>query len=331
MTRPDYIARGGDLVMSQPLALHGATMYSFLIGADLGALRRMCETQLDPVANGAFVYRPLLPMAAVVCADITRSWSLTPPDSEKGWMAERDFGIWVPLAAGTEDAEGRFHVDRIGWYLPYVFVDNVAAMVTGRDVYGFFKQTAALAMPPSPTSEGSFTTDALVIERFSPESTASTVRLLEVTPADGHGAPAPAGGRPWGSALEALEAMLGDLRRLFFDVEHAGPLPVPSWELVKTLLADAIHGLVPMIFLKQLRDVEDPTKACYQAVIEAPSKLQAWHGGGLVHPHDVTILPCDSHPIARDLGLAGATVRAELGFWTQMDFVMEAGKVVAER
>ena len=70
---------------------------------------------------------------------------------------------------------------------------------------------------------------------------------------------------------------------------------------------------------------------CYQAVIEAPSHLQRWHGGGFTNPHDITITPADSHPIVAECGLAGSQLRAELGFWTQMDFVMQPGVVVAER
>ncbi|MCA9677580.1 MAG: hypothetical protein H6708_26645 [Kofleriaceae bacterium] len=326
MTTPEYIQRGGDLVMAQPLELKDATMYSFLVGADLDALTKICDAQLNAVTGGATVYKPMLPMATVVCADIAKSYSLTPPDSTKGWMAERDFGIWVPLVAGTMDG-GTFKPDRLVWYLPYVFVDNVAAMVTGRDVFGFFKQTATLTMPATPTTEGAFTADALVIQTFSPDAQAQTLQLLEVTSTAG--VPSPGGG--WTSPVKAIEALLGDLKRLFFDVVDTALLPLSDWKMVETLLKDAVEGLVPMVFLKQYRDATDPGRACYQAVIEAPAKLQAWHDGGLCHPHDVVITPCDSHPIVAECGLAGPTVRSELGFWTRIDFVMEAGQVIAQR
>lgn len=125
MTRPEYIARGGDLVMAPPLKLDGATMYSFVVPADLAALQAICDQQLNVVA-GAGTYKPLLPMVAIVCANITDSYSTVPPDSEKGWMSERDFGVWIPVVRDG----------KIGWYLPYVFVDNVAAMLTGREGSG---------------------------------------------------------------------------------------------------------------------------------------------------------------------------------------------------
>jgi hypothetical protein len=108
-------------------------------------------------------------------------------------------------------------------------------------------------------------------------------------------------------------------------------MPISTWELLKNGLAEAITGNVPMVFLKQFRDATDPTKACYQAVIEAPAHLQKWYGGGFVKPHDIAITPADSHPIAAECGLAGANIRSDVGFWTQMDFIMQPGKVVAER
>lgn len=312
--RPEYISRGGDLVMAPPLELNGATMYSFCVGADIAALQKICDEQLNAVA-GPGTYKPLLPLVAIVCADISDSFSTVPPDSEKGWMSERDFGVWIPVVRG----------DTIGWYLPYVFVDNVAAMVTGREVFGFFKQTATLMMPPSPSEPGVFSVDALVIAQFSPESQAQVLRLMTLTSAQA--APAPPGSwagdikRAFEDVFEKVKDVVGDLRGM----------PISTWELLKNGFSELVTGNVPMVFLKQFRDASDPKKACYQAIIEAPAHLAKLHDGWFCHPHDITIVPVDSHPIVSECGLASGTLRADLAFWCKMDFVMEAGKVIAER
>jgi uncharacterized protein with NAD-binding domain and iron-sulfur cluster len=318
--RPDYIRRGGDLVMAQPLALSGATMYSFLVDADPVALSRMIDTQLNAVsAASGTIYKPLCGMAAIVCADITKSFSQTPPDAEKGWMSERDFGVWIPVVAGSGTP---WKPDRIGWYLPYVFVDNVAALVTGREVYGFFKQTATLAMPPKPGAPGLFSIDALVIPKYSPRSQAENLRLMTITATEQGGAPPSA----WTDVRTAGEAILHEMERMFVRPGNTAGW----WDLVKNLFEDLETGNVPLVFLKQFRDVVDPSKACYQAVIEAPSHLQKFYGGWFTPPHDIAITPCDSHPIVAECGLAGPSLRSNLGFWCQMDFVMEPGKVIAE-
>jgi len=298
--------------MAAPLQLNGATMYSFCVGADLAALTKVVDEQLNVVA-GAGTYKVLVPMVAIVCADIADSFSTVPPDSEKGWMAERDFGLWIPVVRGTT----------IGWYLPYVFVDNVAAMVTGREVFGFFKQTATLAMPPSPKEPGVFSVDALAIQTFSPESEAQVMRLMTMTSAES--GPPPQGS--WaGDVKKAFEDVFSAVKAMIGDVKG---MPISTWELLKDGLKEAITGNVPMVFLKQFRDATDPTKACYQAVIEAPAHLAKLHDGWFAHPHDITIVPADSHPIAAECGLASGTLRSGLAFWCKMDFVMEAGVVVA--
>ncbi|MGN6107184.1 MAG: hypothetical protein ACTHU0_18900 [Kofleriaceae bacterium] len=326
MTRPDYIARGGDLVMSPALELQSTTMYSFVVPADLAALTRICDQQLNAVTGGSVIYKPLLPMVSIVCADVAKSYSTTPPDSEKGWMSERDFGIWIPVVAGKME-HGIWKPGRISWYLPYVFVDNVAAMVTGREVYGFFKQTAELTMPASPSSSDPFGIDALVIEKFSPSSEAQVARLMTLTTAEASAAPEPPSG-PWGDARQALEAVLPALQQLHAGAQNAA---ISDWDLLKNLLEDLLTLDVPLVFLKQFRDAGEPAKACYQAVIEAPAHLQRWYGGWFTHPHDVAITPCDSHPIVAECGLSGPQLRANLGFWCKMDFVMQPGRVVAER
>lgn len=298
--------------MAAPLQLNDATMYSFCVGADFAQLQAVVDQQLNAVA-GPGTYKALLPMVAIVCADIADSFSQVPPDSEKGWMSERDFGIWIPVVRGTT----------IGWYLPYVFVDNVAAMVTGREVFGFFKQTANLMMPPSPKDPGAFSVDALVIATYSPESQAQVLRLMTLTTTEA--APAPAGS--WaGDVKKAFEDVFSAVKTMIGDVKE---MPISTWELLKNGLEEAITGNVPMVFLKQFRDATDPTKACYQAVIEAPAHLAKLHDGWFAHPHDITIVPVDSHPIVAECGLASGSLRSALAFWCKMDFVMEAGVVVA--
>jgi uncharacterized protein with NAD-binding domain and iron-sulfur cluster len=302
-----YISRGGDLVMAAPLQLRGATMYSFLLDADLATLQRLVDSQLNAVA-GPGTYSPLGAFVSVVCADITDSYSTYPPDRAKGWMSERDFGVWVPVVRDG----------KIGWYLPYVFVDNVAAMLTGREVFGFFKQQAVLAMPPNPRAPGMFSIDALAIPQFAASSQAENVRLLTMTAVGGAMA-APAGS--WGSLREAAEAVKASTNAL-----HTG---MSWWQLAKNVVEMLATGDVPMVFLKQFRDVRSPDQACYQAVIEAPSHLDHWYDGWFASPHDITIAPCDSHPIAAECGLGAGPWRSNVGFWCRMDFTMETGTVIA--
>ncbi len=269
--------------MLPPLALQGATMYSFTCIADQAALQAMVDAQLNAVA-GAGTYTVLGPFLAIVCADIAKSFSTTPPDSQKGWMSERDFGVWVPVvrASTTRGAT-------MLWYLPYVFVDNVAAMVTGRDVFGFFKQTATLAMPPSPQAGGAFTVDALVIERYDPASQAQVVRLMTLAPPLGGPIGTTSGPGSWATAQDAgnaLSNMLG--------TTGAGGVSVS--DLLKAIGAQLASGNIPMVFLKQIRGCTAAADAAYQAVVEAPAHVDRWTGGWFATRHQISILPVRQPP-----------------------------------
>jgi hypothetical protein len=321
---PDYISRGGDIVLAPPLLLRDTTMYSFLVSADLRALTRLVDAQLNAVsAASGLVYKPVLPLAAIVCAGSSDSSSQTPPDSDKGWMGERDFGIWIPVVAGTMEG-GVWIPRRILWYLPYVFVDNVAAMATGREVYGFFKQIAALAMPPSPLARGMFAIDTLVIPTFTPASQAEVLRLMTITSTEDRAAPT----GTWATVEEAAAALWAETKRRFFDGQDG--LPILEWTVIEDLLEGLLSGDVPIVFLKQFRDAGVAAKACYQAIVEAPAHLQRLYAGWFTHPHDIAITQVDSHPIVAECGFAGAQLRSEFGFWVHMDFVMQPGTVVAQ-
>jgi hypothetical protein len=321
-SKPRYAERGGEICIRQPLRMTRTTMYAWLLEADWGALQRMCDVAFNRVSGGALEYRPLLPVAMLVAADIGRGQSLDPVDERKGWMSERDMGFWVPVARGRQRGPV-FEIDAIAWYHPYLFVDNVAALVTGRETYGFHKESATCVIPRGAADPGFYSVTTLVIPTFTPETEGLVTELYRVTRTDG-GLRGDLDGA-WHSAAEAFVEIERWLRGRF---AGRADFPWPSWELIASLLKDLTEGIVPMAFLKQFRDIADPTVACYQAIVEAPSKLVAWHGGGLLGEHTLTLQQFESHPIVAELGLAGPKLPTGLGFWTRFDFDLGTGKVL---
>ena len=132
----------------------------------------------------------------------------------------------------------------------------------------------------------------------------------------------------WADVRTAATALYDGIKARFFD--GARDLPISAWDLIKNLLEDLVTRDVPMVFLKQFRDCEAAATACYQAVVEAPAHLDAFHAGWFTAPHDVVIADVASHPIVRECGFAGAQLRADLGFWCTIDFTMQPGRVIAQ-
>lgn len=319
MSRPRYVERGGDMSVRQPIVCDRTRLYSWLVDADWDALVALCDQAFKDPSDGAVVIRPIMPAVAVVSAEIARGYSQDPVDGHKGWSRERDLGFWIPVARGRLDDDD-FEIEQIGWYLPYLFIDSPAAVIVGRETYGFAKSFARCTMPAADGDPSLFRVDTQLMKTFTAATEAQVAELYRLERADGGvlGALSTSAGSFAEMVLEASAR----LARHFVGRSH---LPVPTWQLVKNLYASLKDGLVPMFFLRQFRDVAAPDRACYQAIIEAACDITAWRGGGFLDEHVLTIQDVASHPLARDLGLAPGPLETGFGIWADFDFVVGLG------
>lgn len=289
----EYVELPGEIVLRQPIALTGATMMCWLLDADLSKLQALCSKAFTTPSGGKVKVEPLLPMVMLVCANIDRGQSTDPVDHAKGGMAERDFGFWVPVTVNGA----------IAWYQPYLFIDNEAAFVVGRETYGFRKYSATTAWPEKDEPSYYFV-DTLVIDKFSPTATGGIAQL-------------------WSLVAEGVR---GELLHELETVEDLLAHPkLPRWKTLESALRDAIKGQVPMVFLRQFRDIANASRAAYQSIVSAPCQLTKFSGAGLARPHSLTIVPVDSHPIVSQLGLTGQTIDTGWGVWCAIDFTMADG------
>ena len=83
-----------------------------------------------------------------------------------------------------------------------------------------------------------------------------------------------------------------------------------------------------LVFLKQFRDASCPTKACYQALVEAPLAV---HPPGATYEElerelfEITVADWASHPIATELGIAPANQQPQLAFRASFGFDIKLG------
>lgn len=309
-----YVELPGEIVLRQPIALSDAMMYAWPLEADLAHLQALCDQVFNVPSGGAVMYRPLLPVAMLVCAQIGRGQSTDPIDHAKGWMAERDLGFWVPLVRGKL-VDGAFHAEALVWYQPYLFIDNEAALVVGRETYGFRKYAANIQFPASPSDRAAYVVETLIIPTFGPNQQGVVRELWRAEAEGARGELASV----FGSLRELVEHVVPHLRARF---EGRGEL---TWALIEALIRDMIEGLVPMVFLRQFRDLAHADQAAFQDIVEAPCQLDHFHGAGIARPHQLTIQYADSHPIVRQLGLAGSQIDLGLGLWLHIDFTMANG------
>ena len=312
---PSYVEdRGGDPSW-QPFACNRTQMYGFFVEADAAALQNLIDRCLNNPTHGACDYRVLSRHVLVTFADTNHLTPTTPP--APGWVPERSASIWVFTAAVKREL-GITVAERLAVFPAYVFVDIGWSLVTGREVYGFPKQDGPIVLPAWKETKGRMTATTMVLPVFRPDEEACTDVVLAVDRVGDGTAPA----ATWTTLDEAAHFILARFQ------EGADTI-LPGLGFLENLLQLALHRDVPCVFLKQFRDIADGTRACYQAVTEAPMHVTGLHEGGLLRgTFQVTTVDYASCRIMRDLGLTTTTVPATAAFYLDFDFTSEQGREV---
>jgi hypothetical protein len=344
-------------VWRPPYRARNARVLGFVLECDPHAVDSLLQRDLVEPAGGAVDYRCAQPSMVVMFAAIERLTSAQSPDSLRGYLPELEVSVWC-LAADV--ATG----NRLVWYLPYVFVDSGQAAASGREVYGYPKQVAVFkpSNPQKLIEGGAARASGMAIKHYGEKATAELLPMISVQgPAADIGKAIAAGADAFteltdgfGLNLEVNETLpFGPGPRASAAITPVGATPpqgspptVPSWavrRVLNTLFGrdligtpkDLIGDMVDnptLVFLKQFRDATCPTKACYQAIVEAQLAVNPLGAGYWAldhHGFEVTIANWDSHPIATELGVATAMpLKPQAAFRAELDFDIQLGHEV---
>jgi len=320
MALPPYISdRGhGEISFSVPLKISGVTSWGFLIKANAAALQALVDDQLNRASAGAITYSVV---AIAGQAYLIHAWlnaeHCTSTSELIGWLPDRESAFLVPL---LQRRAGQI-LPQLKMWVPYLLIDQQSGMVTGREVWGYRKSLATINVPAQPAGTTGFSADTTIFRRFSPDTRGEVATLLRVTPRATVTAPS-----TWGSVEAAVREI----------IERLGDVGFSIGQMAGEALAQFVGTpRLNVINLKQFRDAVDSSRACYQALVQSPCRLDRWDGGGLLHgDYDIEIATCDSHQIARDLGLGvppgtgPLIIRPVLSWWVRMGFSTEPGNVI---
>jgi hypothetical protein len=233
---------------------------------------------------------------------------LTSADPATGSICYKDIAFWMPIWK-SEGAVLASPPDCL--FPPYIFVDNMATMATGREVFGLPKQPGRFRMP-----------EKLAELEKDPDSELT----LEVV-----GSIAEGGLNDWrklatvqreerGTALGRSTDFLAPFRLL--DALRGVPTAARGIALPEWL------GGTRALGLKQFRDAAHPDQACYQSIVEAP--LVAENTRETVQLTDrwrVKFEDLDSHPVMETFGFAEEVV-AETAVYLRADMALRTGQEV---
>jgi hypothetical protein len=353
---PTYVDRGGEQVWRAPGRLREVELYGFVVPAQRGAIDRLLQRYLAAPSGGAVDYRCAHDNVIVTFGEIGRESSADPVDSQRGYILEREVSVWCLVA----DVKAR---GRLLWFLPYIFTDTGATVASGREIFGYPKQLGLFDDPYTELLErpagGVVTVRGYAVDPYDPDSRSTEREMISVARRRGAANP------PSSASSIAEELELFFAGGLEIDaVLPSGPGPAPRAVItaadappprrapavhpkVRGIL-DTLRGAVlsegpealiadlvanpTLVFLKQFRDVACPTKACYQAVVEA--SLSVEFGGASYRALDpslfaLTVQNWAGDPIAADLGMPAATpIAPERAFHVAFGFDVELGAEV---
>jgi hypothetical protein len=277
----------------QPFVARRARMHGFLFEGKRDALERLCARYLDRSANGGPDYEPLSHFILVTFTQIDGVTAEFDPFKSFGRNSEREVTFWVPVRQ-----RGTLHA---AMFTPYCLLDNPLAIQHGREIYGFPKEFARF---PQWGDDG-FQVEAYAFRHFAPDSVGHIQPVMSV---DRTGEPV------INLQLPIFDDVLALVRAIRPELDM-----LPDWLWPP-------HG--PVIFPKQIPDIDDGGLAAYSAIVEAPVTLTGLHH---VHhlPGDYTLhlTGVESHPIEQDLGLATGD-EAIIDFYADFDFTLGSGRVL---
>jgi hypothetical protein len=346
--RRDFIARGGEKAFRRPSEHKDVTLYGFAVKADGELVQEMLSRYITRPSENLGLR---IDVRATSCAHVLfvfidnhrRQTPLRPGDDFEGEHPEQLFAIVVPAFRVWPDPG-------LVLFAPYLYASDTPGWNADREIYGYPRQQADISIYRERPDE--LSVNASIIEKFGFEAMAEpgTVLVIERKPTTG-GVPGGRGAIPLQQLLSALSANLVQplyrratagvrMPRLgvtaadlaFFERRVSGPhhnqLNLDSTapiDLAQLLMS----GSVPMIFLKQFRDIAHPDRACYQAIVEARLTMEGASDGDILSEHTLVLPDVDSAPIARELGIPGRS-DVDLGFRVTLSrMALDGGNVIS--
>lgn len=316
---PKYIEFSNDYIAPVPGKADDTWLYCFPIKGQYDKMQALINQRLNfSSLNENVRFFPISEYMMLVVSDIRKGYSINPSDTKYGYLTEKALQIFIPIVECTKNQQNEWVAQRILVHIPYIFVDQPFNIGTGREEFGFPKSFANVTMPSNPEQSDNFKVDAYGFKNFSQEHPeyGAFHTLLEIKTTN---SAIPKG--KWTSHKEAWQHIKQFVPK---SQEHF------KWGVPFILheLNDVLDKALPMIFLKQFRDIQIPTNACYQAITEGNGSVNDFLGGWLLSSeYELVIQDLASFPLAADLGLE-SKIKVRHAFWTHCNMQFNTGNII---
>ena len=268
----------GATCPTPPVTFSNVRANAFGVNASSDAIQCLVGKLLTPATEGMVKYTCPAGAALITFNDVEHSASKV---DQIGWMPAREAAIWVLL---IEERLAPLPGIRLVLWAPYIFIDIDLGLVSGREIWGWPKAMARVAVASdAPAAPARFAVQTNIFRTFDPNLRGEVADLITVTGTR----PLPVGNPTLQTGAEVVSALAGTL---LSDLDE---------DLLRPL---HLQPVLPAIALKQFRDTTDPTAVCFRALVNAPCRFTGFRGGQLLTDNfTVAIETCDSHAIVKDL------------------------------
>jgi acetoacetate decarboxylase len=302
-----YIERGGEQELLPPCGLYGSQFYVFILQGNRVNLQNLLDRLFNRPSGGALKYEAFSDYVAVMFTHVDR---LTSAEPSQGWAAYGDIAMWVPVI----DRQGLLPSFKM--YPVYMVVDNGSTMATGREIYGFPKEMGWFLEPQLPEFIGDLAVDVTGYQAESPTKQSIRSRLYTVQRDTGT---TPAAFSPLASARQVLEEI--EKAMTILHGESLEEKFIVGFDIFKNMFS------IPALGLKQIRDIQVPSNAVFQSVVEAPLGITKFRDARLLtDKYTFTLNDLASHPVANDTGLKVGAQDVVFSFWLFADFELGTGR-----
>ena len=364
------IARAGEVAFVEPSRFASAKLYGFVVDADPVRVhevltRYIGRPSLDlglPVdvrgtnlGHVLFVFIDSDRHQGVIRADpepaVGQSRRRQPADVRpfKGFQREQLFAVLV-LGYRSVPEPG------LVLFAPYVYASESPGWRAEREIYGYPQQHGRVEVQTDGSGDprslrlrsraiGKFEPNAMSVDQTilrverkvsaTPSSSSSSVpfvssslaevliHALDVGPVKPQGqATLPVFARP------RLGATAADL--LFYQRFYAEPANRWRGEPMPLDCAQALSRPLPMLFLKQFRDILHSDRACYQAIVEAELRASEHVTATYLEEFVLTLADVDSAPIRHELGIPTGPLDVKVAFRLEIaDLTLENARVIS--
>ena len=143
---PAYVNYGGLATCPSPVDCDDSHLFSFFLEAKHELLEALCDKVFAQPSHGELDLHPLGHHVMLSFGVIDKIKPRLEPWCRMGFARERQVALWIPVFAVR--SRGPLPVAAsLGWFVPYMWVDNPLSLAGGREIYGFNKNLGHIELP----------------------------------------------------------------------------------------------------------------------------------------------------------------------------------------